>query len=388
MRILMIAACPLPWSRGTPIRIHRMAEALVARGHDVHVVTYPLGDETRSITYTIHRVGRRSVPVDHRPGPSLMKLFYLDPLLCLRIRRMAGSRQFDLIHAHHYEGLITALLARRRSRKIPIVYDAHTLLESELPFYSRWIPRTVLSRFGRMLDLRVPRRADHIIGVTDRMRHWFMDDARIAPDRISLIPNGVEHEHFNSDNSSHVRSTHAARIVFAGNLAGYQGVDLLLDAFVYIRAELADAELFLLGSEAPASLLARLDELGIRSSVHFEDPDYVNLPARLATADVLVNPRVDCHGLPQKLLNYMATGRPIVSFASSAAVLEDERDGLIVADGDIRGFADAILRVIRDPALARSLGRTATAKVIAGHSWSAVAEQVEAVYTRVIESSR
>jgi glycosyltransferase involved in cell wall biosynthesis len=69
-------------------------------------------------------------------------------------------------------------------------------------------------------------------------------------------------------------------------------------------------------------------------------------------------------------------------------VLEHERDGLIVADGDVRGFADAIVRVIRDPALGRSLGRAATAKVIAGHSWSAVANQVDAVYARVVESTQ
>jgi len=387
MRILMIAACPLPWSRGTPIRIHRMAEALVARGHDVHVVTYPLGDETRSVSYKIHRVGRRSIRVDPRPGPSLMKLIYLDPLVCLRIRRMLGSGEFDLIHAHHYEGLLASLLARRSSHKIPIVYDAHTLLESELPFYTRWIPRAVLSRFGRMLDLRVPRHADHIIGVTDSMQHWFVTMAGITPDCISVIPNGVEYEHFDSENSDVVRTTRAPRIVFAGNLAAYQGVHLLLAAFAHVRAELPDAELFLMGGTATASLLAQLDELGITSSVHFEDPDYTSLPARLATADVLVNPRIVCHGIPQKLLNYMATGRPIVSFASSAAVLEHERDGLIVADGDIRGFADAILRLICDPALAHSLGLAATVKVIADHSWSAVADQVAAVYTRVIESN-
>jgi len=43
LRIAMIAACPFPWPRGTPIRIHRIAEAVARRGHAVHVVTYHLG---------------------------------------------------------------------------------------------------------------------------------------------------------------------------------------------------------------------------------------------------------------------------------------------------------------------------------------------------------
>ncbi|CAN5167478.1 hypothetical protein BH20GEM2_BH20GEM2_04590 [soil metagenome] len=35
----MVAACPLPAPRGTPIRILRLAEALALRGHEVHLVT-------------------------------------------------------------------------------------------------------------------------------------------------------------------------------------------------------------------------------------------------------------------------------------------------------------------------------------------------------------
>ena len=42
MRIAIVAACPFPLPRGTPVRILRMAEALADRGHEVHVVTYHL----------------------------------------------------------------------------------------------------------------------------------------------------------------------------------------------------------------------------------------------------------------------------------------------------------------------------------------------------------
>lgn len=379
----MIAACPLPWPRGTPIRIHRMASALVDRGHDVHVVTYPLGDYVRSIPYSIHRVGRGIRRLDHRPGPSFTKLFYLDPLIGLRIRHMLDSGQFDLIHAHHYEGMLASLFARRSSQPMPIVYDAHTLLESELPFYASWFPSRVLARAGRILDYQVPRRADHIIAVTDRMAHWFESNAAVAPDSVSVIPNGVEHEHFGDNGGGALPNPGKPRIMFAGNLASYQGIAFLLEAFVHIRAAVPNAELILVAGRPPESLLERLDKLGITASVFFEDPDYTSLPARLASAHVLVNPRIDCHGIPQKLLNYMASGRPIVSFASSSALLEHERDGLIVADGDTVSLANAVLRLVRDTDLADSLGRAARNKVVADHSWDSVAERVEVVYERV-----
>ena len=53
--IAMVAACPFPYARGTPIRILRMAEALAQIGHEVHVVTYHLGAGPASAALRIHR---------------------------------------------------------------------------------------------------------------------------------------------------------------------------------------------------------------------------------------------------------------------------------------------------------------------------------------------
>lgn len=39
LRVAVVAACPLPAARGTPIRIFRLSEALHELGHDIHVVT-------------------------------------------------------------------------------------------------------------------------------------------------------------------------------------------------------------------------------------------------------------------------------------------------------------------------------------------------------------
>ncbi|HET6798440.1 MAG TPA: hypothetical protein VFH40_14870, partial [Gemmatimonadales bacterium] len=87
LRIAMIAACPFPWPRGTPIRIHRIAEAVARRGHHVHVVTYHLGQDLADPPFVMHRI--RDVPGYRRtdPGPTLRKLFQLDPMLAGRLRR-------------------------------------------------------------------------------------------------------------------------------------------------------------------------------------------------------------------------------------------------------------------------------------------------------------
>jgi glycosyltransferase involved in cell wall biosynthesis len=388
VRILMVAACPLPWPRGTPIRIHRMAEALTAHGHEVTVATYPLGDAVTATPYRLMRV-RAGSPMAADPGPTLKKLLYLDPLLFGALARALRRERFDVIHAHHYEGLGTALAARAAVRsRVPLVYDAHTLLASELPQYRMAVPRRLLALIGTAMDRRLPGRADHLVVVSERMVDWFTA-AGIPVERISLIANGVEHDHFNVPGEAApvpgaARETGLRRIVFAGNLAEYQGISLLIEAFARLRQVRRDVELvFVTGSDL-APLRPELDRLGLGGAVVRLHDDYALLPARLAAGDVLVNPRIDCDGLPQKLLNYMAAGRPVVSFAGSAALLRHERTGLVVADGDTDAFANAVLRLLDDTDLGHRLGAEARRTVVAAYGWRQVAERVTAVYDSLL----
>ena len=109
----MVAACPFPHPRGTPIRILRMAEALAARGHEIHVVTYHLGSSHLSARLRIHRTRTLASYRHVAPGPTYEKLLILDPLLAAKLVEVIRRFSIDLVHAHHYEGLLVAAGARR-----------------------------------------------------------------------------------------------------------------------------------------------------------------------------------------------------------------------------------------------------------------------------------
>jgi glycosyltransferase involved in cell wall biosynthesis len=380
VRIAMVAACPFPAPRGTPIRVHRMAEALGRRGHDVHVITYHLGDVAPDAPMTIHRIRGPGWYTRTAPGPSLMKLAVLDPLLIWKLRSVLAKHAADVIHAHHYEGLLVALLARPR-RSLPIVFDAHTLLETELPVYGSRLGAAVRAFLGRALDRSLPARADQIVAVSEEIRARFASTGDIDAARLSVIANGVEVEHFRTQSP---QTSAQETLVFAGNLAPYQGVDLLLEAFAAVRLRRPSARLHILTGDdfGPFAPVAR--RLGIAEHVEVLDVDYGALPEHLSRATVLANPRLDCSGIPQKLLNYMASGTPAVSFASSAKLLAHERSGLIVADGDVQGFAAAILRLMNDPALCQRLGEHAQETVARDYTWGQVAARIEQVYERVV----
>ena len=195
-----------------------------------------------------------------------------------------------------------------------------------------------------------------MVTVTEGMRNWLVDVGGVAPERCISIPNGVEFRHFAAGARHGVLDRDEPRVVFAGNLADYQGIDLLFEAFALVRRERPSVRLVLLGSTELGVHAPLAESLGIMPAIDLEQPDFAELPARLGAGNVLVNPRTACDGIPQKLLNYMASGRPIVSFSGSAAPLTHGRNALLADDGDVAEFAQAILRLLDDRAAVAAPG--------------------------------
>lgn len=383
LNIAMVAACPFPWPRGTPVRIHRMAEALAHRGHTVHVVTYHLGEPLTDPPFVVHRTPRVFTYRKTSPGPSLQKLAIVDPLLGSRLRQVLRRYPIDVVHAHHYESLLAALAVRRRGGP-PVIYDAHTALESELGHYVPTSLRGVAANFGAWLDTILPRRAAHVIAVSEALRQRLVGSGAAAPDRITVVGNGVEQAHFELplDRRTVVRSPET--LIFTGNLAPYQGVDLLLQALRHVLDRRPSVRLLMVTDSSFAPYESVAADLGIRHAIDVVGGTFAELPHQLAKATIALNPRVRCHGIPMKVLNYLAAATPIVSFAGSAHDLEHARTAWIVPDGDVTAFADGVLTLLEHPDLARELGRSARDYSRTNLSWDHTASRVEEVYAKVL----
>ena len=379
-RVCVVAACPFPLPRGTPVRILRLAEALADRGHDVHVATYHLGSGAVSPKLTVHRIPEVRWYQKLGPGPTVGKLLRVDPKLARLLRGLLKSERFDVIHAHHYEGLLVSAAARIGTG-VPIVYDAHTLLMSELPYYRLGLPAPVVRTLGRWGDAWMPRLADHTVCVTQTIHDRLVDDAGLDPGRVSVVANGVEVEHFDPDAVTAPAEHAGPRVIFTGNLAEYQGIDHLLQAFRHVRSRVADATLVIATDSPfdPYEALAR--QLGIREHIEIvSSPTFADLPRLLVAADVAVNPRTDCDGVPVKLLNYMGAGRAVVSFDTSAPGVVHDQTGWLAKSGDDAALAEGIVALLRDPARAAAIGQAARAYVVEHASWSKAAARCEQLY--------
>jgi glycosyltransferase involved in cell wall biosynthesis len=380
----MVAACPYPARRGTPIRIQRLAEGMAARGHQVHVVTYHYGSGEPGSTLSIHRIPKIKSYRNLSPGPTYVKLALLDPLLTVKLWRVLRRHRVDVIHAHHFEGLLVAAAARLRS-PIPLVFDAHTLLTSELPFYPLRLPRWLTNRIASSFDRRLPGIADHVITVTERIRQRLLRFERVPEDRVSVVPNGVESEFFCESPGRPAKAANGRpTLIFTGNLAPYQGIDLLLMALKKVLNRRSDVRLKIVTESSFEQYDALARELGISDSIELVRAQFEDIPMLLAGATVAVNPRTECDGIPVKLLNYMAAGKAVLSFAGSAPGVCHRQTGWLVPDGDIDGFAEGALTLLSNAELASALGQNARRLVKDQHNWGRSAELTETIYERVI----
>jgi glycosyltransferase involved in cell wall biosynthesis len=303
----------------------------------------------------------------------------------IKLRQVLRRYPVDVIHAHHFEGLLVAQAARVGTR-IPIVFDAHTLLMSELPFYHLGLPLRAKRFIAVAFDRQLPVIGDHVVTVTDRIRERLLELGAVTEDGVTVARNGADLHLFKQHSSAGAkRKVTSPTLIFTGNLAPYQGIDLMLRAFRKVLDRRRDVRLTIVTECTFDRYDALARDLGIRSSIDVMQAPFEDVPGQLAVATVAMNPRTDCDGIPVKLLNYMAAGIPTVSFAGSAPGVRHGESGWLVPDGDIDGFAQGALTLMGNAGLADDLGRGARRFVEAQHSWDRSAETLEQIFHRLIE---
>jgi 1,2-diacylglycerol 3-alpha-glucosyltransferase len=282
----------------------------------------------------------------------------------------ARRERFDALLAHNAEAALVALAARRFTR-VPVVYVAHTLWRAELPTYGARALARPLARIGRALDVGLARRADAVLALS-RLAADELGAARV----LDVIPPGLDPEP--APEAAEVERACAHHglapgryALYAGNLDGYQHLDLL-DAAAARVASLP----VVVATHARSP--SRWRHLRVARS---DDPAEVR--ALLHGAALLVTARAPHGGFPIKVLNYMEAGRAIVAREGCADSLRHgESAWLVPAAAGAAELAAAIDAIARDPVRAGVLGRGARAALEREHAWSALAQRTLALVAR------
>lgn len=181
------------------------------------------------------------------------------------------------------------------------------------------------------------------------------------------------------------------RLVLAGGRLVYKkGLDVAIDAFASAAVREADpARLVIFGyGDLEGALRAQAARLGLADRVLFAGRfERDRIPALFAAADLFLLPSVHDHagnvdGLPNTLLEAMATGLPIIAsdVVGVPTVIADGAEGVLVPERDAAALGAAIAALLRDPARAAALGRAARARVERELTWPQTARRFVAVY--------
>ncbi len=288
------------------------------------------------------------------------------------LRRISREHPFELVHAQHYGGATRASFACRRFRW-PMVYEIHSLLGDELE--RDRLGRGLSFRAYQALERRVFRHAAAVIALGEPVKKVIVEEKGVPEDRVHVIYPGIDLAEYESPGEPAEIPGVTVRdkvIMYVGSIVHpNQGVPLLIDALPRVFAAVPESRCVLVGgpAEAAAEYRTRLGPDASKLLVMAgQTPSQVVALTR--RADVLVHSRLACrenYSVQSKIAVYLAAGRPIVAtdFGDYQQLLGDTGAGLL-APVAAEPLADAIVKVLQDPALAARLA-AATGPVAREH---------------------
>ncbi len=304
----------------------------------------------------------------------------------LLLRRMLSyplwsrRHQGDLNHVldHSYGHLLFGL---DPERTVVTVHDLAPLL-----FPGK---RLGLSQLAWQLAWKGALRARRLIAVSAFTRQMLIEHSRVSPERIVVIPEGVEPafrplpEEAVEELRRRYALPDAPLLLHVGHTQPRKNLEGLLHALAIVRRRDSRVVLLQIGGVPTARQRALVESLGLRNAVHFLGPvSESDLIAFYNLADVFVFPSLyEGFGFPP--LEAMACGTPVV--ASHAASLPEVVGdaGLLVDPRDPEAMAEAIYHVLQDAELAEELRRRGLERA-RQFTWERTARETLAVYEAML----
>jgi len=368
MRIGLVCPYSLDVPGGVQNHVKDLAEALIARGHDVSVLAPTESDDLPP--YVV--AAGRTTPVTYNGAVARLSF---GPVVAARVRRWLREGRFDVLHLHEPATPSLSLLALWAA-ECPVVATYHSAsTRSRALSASAAILRPSLEKIAAR------------IAVSEDSRDFQVSHVGGEP---VIIPNGVYVERFaGAARREEWRGTEGT-LAYVGRLGeARKGFDVLASAFGRVAAQRPGLRLLVVGGgdvEQARGLLAP----GVREQVTFlgraSDEDKASA---LRTADVFVAPNTANESFGIVLVEAMAAGATVLASDLPAfkRVLDGGRSGALFHIGDVDDLADGLAGLLDDPAQ-RAVLDAAAALAVRRYDWSAVAGQILRVYETITVSVR
>lgn len=266
--------------------------------------------------------------------------------------------------------LVPVALVANRRKDTPIALTEHNI---QYKITNRLDIRG--TKALRAFESEVANRVDVVFTVSETDRQTLSQ--HVSSSELVVAPNGVDVDRFRPSQEQLKLQLDLGSPVFVyhgslGNAQNSEAVEILVNRiFPALRDEFPEAQLVLIGSNPPD-----VDQRGVLTTGLVDD-----LPAYIAMADVAVVPLQSGSGTKLKILEYMASGVPVVTTPIGAEGLPIEHGRHAVIEEEWDPFINQTIRAVRDEAWAASMAEESRKLVESKFSWQATLD----VYSDVLE---
>ncbi|HWG91682.1 MAG TPA: glycosyltransferase family 4 protein [Candidatus Thermoplasmatota archaeon] len=375
---------------GAEAHVRALTEELAKRGHEVTVYTSDLYTEipwVRNGPFEAPPEGVKVVRVgiekDLYPGFRYPIMKDLRPAL--------RKAEVDVFHVHsHRYYQIPATAKEAKARKIPYCITPHYHpLEEGMPLYKR--AADALSE--KLARLRSYNKAARVFTVTDLEKRFVAHLAR--PDQMVTIPNGIHASQWRTPGDPkrfrEWAGVEGNYILYAGRLASNKGLRHLVDAFARIHQQHPDVSLVLAGKDwgEAAALKAQAERLGVGAKVKIPGfvPDRELYSAAFAGCRLFALPS-EWEAFGIVLLEAMACGKPCVAaqVGGIPEVITEGVTGHLVPYANAEALAQALHRVLSDPAAATRMGKAGQERALTEFDWARIVDRLEKEYEAIVRA--
>lgn len=411
MRIAMLSVhtCPLAAlggkkTGGMNVYVRELSRELGRRGVQVdcftrsedpsvpHIDDVDLGPNVR----VVHVVSGPEAPVSK--GVIWQDL----PSFVDGVRRFVEQEEvkYDLIHSHYWISGRVAWMLKSDWPGVPVVNMFHTLGHLKNLVAQPATEQEPLQRVK--VETEIVAFADRLVAATPLEREHLLTLYGADPDKISIIPPGVDLELFRpvspAEAKAHLGLPAEHRMVlFVGRIEALKGLDTLIRAMAQVverdpslRGHLC---VCIIGGDAdPESMdgeMRRLDklreELGITDVVMFlGSRDQTELPYYYSAAEMVTVPsHYESFGMVA--LEATACRAPVIAsdVGGLSFIVQDGETGFLVPDQDVDAWADKMLLLLQNAELRDKLSRRG-AEVAKKYAWSNITDEVLELYHDVL----
>ncbi len=305
---------------------------------------------------------------------------------------VAAIDGFDVVHAHNPPDTLFVVGAIHRIFGKKFVFDHHDL-SPEL-YLSRYRKTTdgLVSRSLRLLEKLSLKLADIAIATNESYRAIDIQRHAIDPDKVFVVRNGPDLARVRLvGRDSPLMSMGRTILCYVGAMNPQDGIDYLLRALGHLVHDLKRTDFYcvLIGDgDSREELESQALELGLGEYVRFTGfiPDE-DMMRYLSTADICLdpNPSSPLNDVSTwiKVMEYMALGKPIVSFDLKETRISAGEAALYVTPNDEIAFARAIVRLMDDPSKRSQMGAYGRTRVHDELNWDVTSQNLLRAYRRL-----